>query len=169
MQKLTPNRSKHNFDVTSTNSKSVILRKKEIIFTREITSVENYDFIMQPYKTISQIKFRKNNAWVLNLLQQTKHVKQNILISHIVIFSLKWPGWQMLPCSPGCDYVCTKLFFCKVTRQTETKSADPEGYPLFPMLSQGLLTGKRLFQDGAMFALLQGTSSTSSEGQQSCS
>ena len=57
----------------------------------------------------------------------------------------------------------------KLQRQTETKSADPEGYPLFSMLSQGLLTGKRPFQDGAMFALLQGTSSTSSEGQQSCS
>ena len=28
MQKLTPNRSKHNFDVTSTNFKSVILPKK---------------------------------------------------------------------------------------------------------------------------------------------
>ena len=57
----------------------------------------------------------------------------------------------------------------KLQSQTETKSADPEGYPLFPMLSQGLPTGKRPFQDGAMFALLQGTSSTSSEGQQSCS
>ena len=31
------------------------------------------------------------------------------------------------------------------------------------------ITGKRPFQGGAMFPLLQGTSSTSSEGQQSCS
>ena len=34
----------------------------------------------------------------------------------------------------------------KLQCQTKTKSADPEGYPLFPMLSQGLLTGKRPFQ-----------------------
>ena len=58
---------------------------------REITSVEIYDFIMQPYETIPRIKLRKNNASVQNLLQYTKHIKQNILNSYTVTTSLLYP------------------------------------------------------------------------------
>ena len=61
MQKFTPNYSKCNCDVTSTNFDPVKLRNGEICpeYSRKNTSVENYDFIMQPNKTIPGINFRK--------------------------------------------------------------------------------------------------------------
>ena len=58
MQKFAPNYSKYKCDVTSTNFDPVKLRNGEIC-PEYYTSVENYDFIIQPYETIPPIKLRK--------------------------------------------------------------------------------------------------------------
>ena len=74
MQKLTPNYNcKYNFDVTSSNFDPVKLRNGEICpeYSRKNASVENYDFIMQPYETIPQ-NFRKQRIGSL----KQKHIKQ---------------------------------------------------------------------------------------------
>ena len=60
-QKFTPNYNKHDCDVTSTNFDPVKLRSGEICaeYSRKSYVSGNYDFIMQPYKTISRKKLRK--------------------------------------------------------------------------------------------------------------
>ena len=63
MKKFTPNCGKCNCDVISTNFDPVKLRNVEICpeYSRKNTSVDNYDFIMQPYETIPPIKLRKTS------------------------------------------------------------------------------------------------------------
>ena len=61
MQKFTPDYSKQDCDVTSTNFDPVKLRNREICpeYSRKNYVSGNYDFIMQPYEAIPRIKLRK--------------------------------------------------------------------------------------------------------------
>ena len=80
-QKFTPNHSKHDCDVTSPNFSPVKLRNEEICpeYSQKNTSVDNYDFIMQPYETIPPIKLRKTTH------QSTVELSENNA-------SLQFPG-----------------------------------------------------------------------------
>ena len=83
MQKLAPNCSKYNCDVTSTYFDSVKLRNGEICpeYPQKNTPVENNGFITQAYGTIPRTKLRKTTHRSRILLSTQSIQNKNVLNS----------------------------------------------------------------------------------------
>ena len=77
MQKFTPNYGKHDCDVTSTNSDP-----------SEITSVENYDFIMNMTKQSREYNFGKQRIGPEPSTVDKAQQKHTVLNSYIVTHTI---------------------------------------------------------------------------------